>query len=164
MSQIPPALSGSFHIRNYRSDEAELACDVRGLESEESRARFKKRLETAGEWTDHYLHLALDRDGQLVGDVQLRHCDRTMPEGVAHIGIDIARSEQGKGVGTSALELAWQWAQVNSFHRLEGSTDVSNIAMRRAFEKAGWNFEGTLKNLFVEDGVGRDYLSFAKTI
>jgi len=36
--------------------------------------------------------------------------------------------------------------------------------MRRAFEKAGWSFEGTMKNLFLEDGVGHDYLSFAKTI
>jgi len=48
--------------------------------------------------------------------------------------------------------------------RLEGSTDAANVAMRRAFEKAGWSFEGTMKNLFLENSVGHDYLSFAKTI
>jgi len=31
------------------------------------------------------------------------------------------------------------------------------------FENAGWNFEGILKNLFLEDGIGKDYLSFAKS-
>ena len=86
-----------------------------------------------------------------------------MPNGVAHIGIDIAESERGKGAGTSALELAWNWVKDNGFHRLEGSTDINNLAMRRAFEKAGWNFEGTLKNLFIEDGISHDYLSFAIT-
>jgi RimJ/RimL family protein N-acetyltransferase len=35
--------------------------------------------------------------------------------------------------------------------------------MRRAFEKAGWKFEGILKALFVEDGVPHDYYSFAIT-
>jgi RimJ/RimL family protein N-acetyltransferase len=164
MGSYPKVSSMTFVIREYLSEEADLACDVRGLVSLESRERFKKRLETAGQWTDHYLHLALDKDGQLIGDIQLRHCDRTMPNGVAHIGIDISDTERGKGAGTSALHLAWQWAQANGFHRLEGSTEVSNLAMRRAFDKADWHFEGTLKNLFIEDGVGRDYLSFAKTI
>jgi RimJ/RimL family protein N-acetyltransferase len=153
----------TYLMRGYLPEESELACDVRGLIAQESRDRFKKRLESGLQWTDHYCHLALDRDGQLVGDVQLRHCDKTMPNGVAHIGIDIAESERGKGAGTSALELAWTWAKNNGFHRLEGSTDITNVAMRRAFEKAGWNFEGTLKNLFIEDGVSHDYLSFAIT-
>jgi len=153
----------TYLIREYLPEESELACDVRGLLAQESRDRFKKRLETALEWTDHYRHLALEKDGRLVGDIQLRHCDRTMPDGVAHIGIDIAELERGKGAGTSALQLAWEWVKVNGFHRLEGSTDISNLAMRRAFEKAGWNYEGTLKNLFIEDGVSHDYLSFAIT-
>jgi len=47
---------------------------------------------------------------------------------------------------------------------LEGSTSDENIAMQRAFEKAGWEFEGRLKKLFMQDGVAIDYLSFAKTI
>ena len=156
--------SSSYSLRNYRADEADLACDVRGLVSEDSRARFKKRLETIGEWTDHYLHLAIDKDGELIGDLQLRHCEKTMPDGLAHLGIDISDDQRGKGAGTITLALAWQWAQDNNFHRLEGSTEVSNVAMRRAFEKAGWSFEGIQKNLFFKDGVGHDYLSFAKTI
>jgi RimJ/RimL family protein N-acetyltransferase len=154
----------SFQLRKYKEEEFERACQVRGLETPDAKLRFKVRFDGTGKWIDHYLHFALARDEELIGDVQLRHCDRTMPDGVAHIGIDIAADQQGKGAGTIALELAWDWAQANSFHRLEGSTDATNIAMRRAFEKAGWSFEGTMKKLFLKDGVGHDYLSFAKTI
>jgi RimJ/RimL family protein N-acetyltransferase len=35
--------------------------------------------------------------------------------------------------------------------------------MRRAFEKAGWKFEGVLRALFIEDGVPQDYHSYAIT-
>ncbi|QLL25396.1 N-acetyltransferase [Actinobacteria bacterium IMCC26103] len=154
----------NFVMRPYKTEEFERACQVRGLVTVDAQERFKIGFLGSGKWINDYLHFALVKNELLVGDIQLRHCDRTMPEGVAHIGIDIAQTEQGKGAGTIALELAWQWAQANNFHRLEGSTDVKNIAMRRAFEKASWIFEGTMKNLFLEDGVGHDYLSFAKTI
>lgn len=153
----------SLAIRNYQLEEADLACDVRGLENIESRDRFKKRLENPGEWIDHYLHMALTRNEKLIGDIQFRHCDKTMPTGTAHIGIDIAEAERGRGAGTAALELAWTWAEANGFHRIEGSTSIKNIAMRRAFEKAGWEFEGTIRKLFMANGVAEDYLSFSKT-
>jgi RimJ/RimL family protein N-acetyltransferase len=113
---------------------------------------------------DHYLHFALTLNDKLIGDIQLRHCDRTMPEGSGHIGIDIAQEERGKGAGTAALNLAWEWAVANGFHRLEGSTSEENVAMQKAFQKAGWEFEGRLKKLFMQDSVAIDYLSFAKTI
>jgi RimJ/RimL family protein N-acetyltransferase len=100
----------------------------------------------------------------LIGDIQLRHCDKSMPDGSGHIGLDIAPDERGKGAGTAALNLAWAWALENGFHRLEGSTSEENIAMQKAFKKAGWEYEGRLKKLFVQDGVAIDYLSFAKTI
>lgn len=153
----------TFSLRPYRKEESDLACDVRALISDEARTRFKKRLETPDGWNDHYLHLAIDLDGQLIGDVQLRHCNQTMPVGVAHIGIDVGQEFRGKGAATEALQLAWDWATNNNFHRLEGSTDETNIAMRKAFEKAGWSQEGIAKNLFLEDGHGHDYYIFAKT-
>ena len=37
----------TYLIREYLPEESELACDVRGLTAQESRDRFKKRLETA---------------------------------------------------------------------------------------------------------------------
>jgi len=156
--------SSNYSLRAYRADEAERAADIRGLTAEDERQNFKKRLEPSEGWSTHYKHLALVKDDLLIGDVQLRHCSQTMPPGVAHFGIDVAEEFRGQGAATKALELAWDWARQNNIHRLEGSTDSSNIAMQKAFEKAGWNFEGVLKNLFLEDGIGHDYRSYAKTI
>jgi len=154
----------NFAMRPYQTDEFERACQVRGLGTAEAQQRFKERFASSGNWIDHYLHFALTLNDKLIGDIQLRHCDRTMPEGSGHIGIDVAQEERGKGAGTAALNLAWEWAVANGFHRLEGSTSEENVAMQRAFEKAEWKFEGRLKKLFIQDGVAIDYLSFAKTI
>ena len=154
----------SFQLRPYKEDEFERACQVRGLETSDAKARFKVRFDGTGKWIDHYLHFALVRDELLIGDIQLRHCDKTMPQGAGHIGIDISPEERGKGAGTAALNLAWEWAAANGFHRLEGSTSEENIAMQKAFKSAGWEYEGRLKKLFLQDGVAIDYLSFAKTI
>jgi len=154
----------SFQLRPYKEDEFERACQVRGLETSDAKARFKVRFDGTGKWIDHYLHFALVRDELLIGDIQLRHCDKTMPQGAGHIGIDISPEERGKGAGTAALNLAWEWAIANDFHRLEGSTSEENIAMQKAFKSAGWEYEGRLKKLFLQDGVATDYLSFARTI
>jgi RimJ/RimL family protein N-acetyltransferase len=154
----------NFRIRDYQSGESDLAADIRGLKTAEDREHFKKVLEGDAQWVGHYKHLALLKNEEIIGDIQLRRCHQTMPPGVAHIGIEIVESSRGQGAGTMALELIWGWAQENGFHRLEGSTDVSNAAMQGAFKKAGWAFEGILKNLFMEDGKGHDYLSYAKTI
>jgi RimJ/RimL family protein N-acetyltransferase len=150
-------------LRAYRPDEFERICDIRELNSPESRERFIARISQGTVWVDHYLHLAIDVDGALVGDVQLRKCDHTRPEGALEMGLELDPSLRGKGIGTLALRECSKYAFNNGAHRVEGSTDVENLAMRRAFEKAGWNFEGVLKALFIEDGVPRDYYSYAIT-
>jgi RimJ/RimL family protein N-acetyltransferase len=150
-------------LRPYRPEDFDRICDIRGLDTPERRQRFIARLEKPGEWSDHYLHLAIEADGQLVGDLQLRHCSYTTPPGSWDMGIEVAPELQGKGIGTAALTAAAEYAFANGAHRVEGSTDESNIAMRKAFEKAGWKFEGVLKALFVEDGTPHDYYSFAIT-
>ena len=150
-------------LRPYREADFDRACSIRGLESEESRKRFHKGLSASGTWGEHYLHLAIDLGGELVGDVQLRKCDATRPQGAWEMGLDIAPELHGRGFGTTALRLVAEYAFSNGAHRVEGSTDESNVAMRRAFEKSGWKFEGVLKALFVEDGTPHDYYSFAIT-
>jgi len=154
----------TFTLRKYQPSEFDRACDLRGLISEDAREQFKSRLRTPGEWVDHYLHFAIDRDGAVIGDVQLRRCDKTMPPGVVHIGLDVGPQYRNQGAATAALELSWIWAQENSYHRLEGSTDVSNLAMKKAFENANWSFEGIQKKLFFANGIDQDYLAFSRTL
>jgi ribosomal-protein-alanine N-acetyltransferase len=151
-------------VRPYRIEEFERACEIRGLgDDAERRERFFKRFKNLGQWDEHYLQLAIDLDGVMVGDFQLRKCDATRPDGALEMGIELAEEVRGKGIGTQALIAGAEYAFANGAHRIEGSTDEQNIAMRRAFEKAGWNFEGVLKALFIEDGLPHDYYSYAIT-
>jgi RimJ/RimL family protein N-acetyltransferase len=151
-------------VRSYRIEEFERACEIRGLgDDAERRERFFKRFKNLGQWDEHYLQLAIDLDGVMVGDFQLRKCDATRPDGALEMGIELAEEVRGKGIGTQALIAGAEYAFANGAHRIEGSTDEQNIAMRRAFEKAGWNFEGVLKALFIEDGAPHDYYSYAIT-
>lgn len=150
-------------LRPYIPADFDRICEIRGLDTEERRQRFLARLEKPGEWVDHYLHLAIEADGELVGDFQLRHCDYTAPSGAWDMGLELAEESRGKGIGTQALIAGAQYAFEHGAHRVEGSTDENNLAMRKAFEKAGWRFEGVLKALFIEDGQPHDYYSYAIT-
>ena len=60
-------MSNELSLRSYRAEEFDQACSIRNLESEASRERFKKGFLASGSWGDHYLHLAIDLDGELVG-------------------------------------------------------------------------------------------------
>lgn len=156
-------MSENLSLRAYQPEEFDRACEIRNLTNESSKERFRKGFSASGQWSDHYQHLAIDLEGQLIGDVQLRKCDFTRPQGAWDMGIEISPELQGKGLGTLALGLVAEYVFNNGAHRVEGSTDESNLAMRRAFEKAGWKFEGVLKALFIEDDVAHDYYSFAIT-
>ena len=151
-------------VRPYRLEEFDRACEIRGLAGDQERKeRFYKRFQSLGAWDDHYLQLAIDLDGVLVGDFQLRKCDSTRPDGALEMGIELAEEVRGQGLGTQTLIAGARYAFDNGAHRVEGSTDENNVAMRRAFEKAGWKFEGVLRALFIEDGVPHDYYSYAIT-
>jgi RimJ/RimL family protein N-acetyltransferase len=153
----------SVILRPYRPEDFDRICEIRGLVNPEDRQRFLARLEKPGEWFEHYLHLAIEADGELVGDFQLRHCDWTTPPGAWDMGLELAPEARGKGIGTQAVIAATEYSFAHGAHRIQGSTDENNHAMRRAFEKAGWTFEGVLKALFIEDGEPHDYYSYAIT-
>ena len=153
----------SVILRPYQQSEFDRACESREIDSVERRERFRLRFENIGDWYDHYFHLAIQNDGVLVGDFQFRHCEKSMPNGYWEMGIEIAKEERGKGIGSAVLILGAEYAFKNGCHRVQGSTEEGNLAMRKAFEKAGWKFEGVQKALFVEDGIPVDYFSYAIT-
>jgi RimJ/RimL family protein N-acetyltransferase len=153
----------SVILRPYLQSEFDRACEIREIDSDERRERFRLRFSNIGDWHDHYFHLAIESDGVLVGDFQLRKCDKTMPEGSWEMGLEIAAESRGKGIGTKALIAGTEYAFTNGAHRVQGSTEESNVAMRKSFEKAGWKFEGVQKALFLEAGLPIDYYSYAIT-
>jgi RimJ/RimL family protein N-acetyltransferase len=153
----------SVILRPYQQSEFDRACEIREIDSEERRERFRKRFENIGNWYDHYFHLAIEKDGVLVGDFQFRHCDKSMPDGYWEMGLEVAADYRGQGIGTEALKAGSKYAFENGCHRVQGSTEEGNAAMRKAFEKASWKFEGVQKSLFLEEGVPIDYYSYAIT-
>lgn len=154
----------TVQLRAYRSDEFERSVEIRNLTGAESLARWRARFEKSGSWDDHYFHLAIVKDDSLVGDLQLRHCNFSMPEGALEVGIEIDPKFQGQGIGSEALRLAAAKFFAEGAHRISGSTESTNRAMVRAFEKAGWVHEGTMRGLFRQDGELIDYESYAITI
>jgi RimJ/RimL family protein N-acetyltransferase len=150
-------------LRPYQPEDFNRICEIRGLDTPERRERFIARLAKPGEWSDHYLHFAIESDGVLVGDFQFRHCDMTTPNGAWDMGLELSEDVRGRGIGTAALIAGTQYAFDQGAHRIQGSTAEDNHAMRKAFEKAGWKFEGVLRALFIEDGVPQNYYSYAIT-
>jgi RimJ/RimL family protein N-acetyltransferase len=148
-------------LRPYRPEELEESARIRQITGSENLERWRKRLSLSGEWDDHYLHFAVSVNDLLVGDVQIRHCPLSMPPGVMELGLDIAPEKQGMGIGTEVLKVSSKRMFNEGAHRLSGSTDEKNVAMIRAFEKAGWIHEGTLRGLFNISGELHDYESYS---
>ncbi len=153
-----------MEFRSYRPEEFEFACALRNLTDPEKIESYRERFAMVGQWRDHYLDYVIDVDGRAVGEVQVRHCDKTMPEGALEFGIELAPEYFGKGFGTEAIIAITEMMFAQGYHRIAGDTDRENVAMQRAFEKAGWRFEGTRYGLFFEDGKPHDYLMYSKTI
>jgi RimJ/RimL family protein N-acetyltransferase len=129
------------------------------------RERLRRRVDASGSWTRTELMLAIEVGGTLVGDLQARRDDDTMPSGLFEVGIGMFRGCRGRGLGTEALSLLTEYLFLEEFaHRVQLSTDVDNVAMRRAAEKAGYTFEGVLRGFWpVPEGPPRDYAMYART-
>lgn len=151
-------------LRAFAPKEFDVALVVKGITGEEAIEKYRERFALTGQWADHYLDCAIDVDGTAVGEMQARYCRFSMPPGTAEIGISLLSEYQGKGIGTMSLAAIRERLFSERFHRLSGSTDVTNIGMQRAFEKAGWQFEGIARNLMPEgEDVPHDYRVYAVT-
>ena len=62
-----------------------------------------------------------------------------------NIGISIVNEFRGKGIGAIAQRLLADELHSQGVVRVEAQTDVENIAEQKALEKAGFNYEGTLR-------------------
>ena len=152
-------------VRPFHDFEFDRACQIQEFTEPEQCEKYRSRFADSGQWADHYFNIAIDVDGVAVGELQVRHCRLSMPPGTAEIGIRILPDFQGRGVGTEVLHLCRAKFFDQGFHRLSGATDVTNLGMARAFEKAGWTFEGVSRALMPgTDGVPHDYRVYATTI
>jgi len=155
-------------LRPYKTDELEEA--VRQADAAESRVggrptreQIAQRLERSGSFVEGHLELAVEVNGRLCGSIQARAPERALPPGVCELGIELVPEVRGRGIGTEAVRLLGGHLLENGYPRVQASTDVDNVAMRRALERAGYAFEG-VQRAFMPEGDRRvDYALYALT-
>jgi RimJ/RimL family protein N-acetyltransferase len=107
---------------------------------------MRVRIELSGKLRDGRIDLAVEANGRLVGEIQTyRPLERSLPPAVYEIGVSLYGSaDRGKGWGTEALRLFVDWLFRQGAERVQGGTAVTNLPMRRVFEKLGFTVLGSL--------------------
>jgi RimJ/RimL family protein N-acetyltransferase len=154
-------------LRAYRADELDQAYEqaraTTARVDELSFERLRLRVERSGRFVNGRLDLAIEAGGRLVGSIEARSSRSVLPPGVCELGIELAPSARGRGLGTEAVALLGRHLLQTGFGRVQASTDVANAGMRRALEKAGFALEGTME-AYMPAAEGRtDYALYALT-
>jgi RimJ/RimL family protein N-acetyltransferase len=139
-------------LRPFRAEEFAAWLDARLVGSDDRTvvpsgppdpSRLRERIEHSGQMRDQSLDLAIESDGMLVGEIGT-FAD---PEAGAQAGLFLlsiglfSPSDRGRGLGTEAVRLLCDWLFTSvRAERIESSTAVSNTAMRRVFDKVGFEF------------------------
>ena len=100
--------------------------------------------------------------GEFMGEVSWRRTQRGPTSYCWNIGIALLARARGHGYGSRAQRLLAEYlfahTQVN---RVEAETEMQNVAERRALEKAGFTFEGTVRGSCYRAGKWRDMASYS---
>ncbi len=163
---------GQVTLRPYR--RAELDEAIRQIEQAAGpvvsrgdgpavRERMALRLERSGRFVDGFLDLAVEAGGRLTGSIQARAPEQAAPPGVCELGIELVPEARGRGIGTEAVALLSGHLLEHGYPRVQASTDVENVAMRRALERAGFAFEGVMRGFMPEGDARVDYALYAVT-
>jgi aminoglycoside 6'-N-acetyltransferase len=114
--------------------------------------------ETAGE-------VLIFLDDEPVGAMQW-HPQRYGPNECStavNLGIAIMPSARGRGVGSRAQRLLATYLFEHTLvHRVEASTDITNLAEQRALERAGFTREGVLRGAQFRLGEWHDMVSYSR--
>jgi RimJ/RimL family protein N-acetyltransferase len=78
-------------------------------------------------------------DGEIVGSASIQGL------GVAHLGMQVARSHRGRGIGSSLLEASIGWARKAGAHKVALEVWPHNEAAITLYEKFGFEREGYLR-------------------
>ena len=130
---------------------------------DEARERLRKQIERRPTLEDGgFLNLAVEADGRLIGDVQARAPRGAFPPGVCEIGVTLFAGVRGRGFGRDAVALFTEQLFEAGWERIQASTAVDNMAMRRVLERLGYELEGVLRGFSPDaDGGREDYVMYA---
>ena len=138
-------------------------CSPRHSGEPSPRERWLRRVEHSGRLVNGLLDLAIEADGRLVGDIGARGPEFAFPPGVLELGIDLFETaDRGRGLGREAVSLLTTYLfEAGLAQRVQGSTAVGNVAMRRVFELLGFKLEGTMRGFMPATGGRDDYVLYA---
>jgi RimJ/RimL family protein N-acetyltransferase len=125
---------------------------------------LRARIERSGRLVDGFFDLGIEVEGRLIGDVGARCGRSVMPPGVFEFGIEIyEETDRGKGYGGDAVNLLTEHLLERlGAERVQASTAVDNVAMRKVLERLGYREEGTMRGFMPSEGGGRDdYVLYA---
>ena len=96
------------------------------------------------------------RSNQVIGGTGFHLRRGSLDSGCAELGMWIAGSVAGQGLGSRVLEnlLAWSFTEW-PWHRLEWRCDPVNVASWKVAERNGLHLEGTLRDNILQAGVRR---------
>ena len=114
---------------------------------------------------DGLLDLGIEAEGRLVGDITARNPNNAFPPGVFEFGITVYETaDRGKGYGRDATELlTTHLFDEHDAGRVQATTAVDNLAMRRVLENLGFVHEGTLQAFMPGPDGREDYALYAVT-
>ncbi|MFN2544360.1 MAG: GNAT family N-acetyltransferase [Actinomycetota bacterium] len=148
---MEPLAGQRVTIRPFRPDELDTWLDgLARLDAEAfpggppSRARMRGRIRRSGRLEAGQVDLAIEAEGRVVGDIQTQRPPGVVfPPGVYQVGIAIFDgTDRGRGFGLEAMSLlvGWLFGDVGA-ERVQGGTTPHNLAMRRTFERLGFEVE-----------------------
>ena len=97
-----------------------------------------------------------DVDGEIVGSASIQG------RGVAHLGMQVARSHRGRGIGSVLLEASIEWARQAGAHKIALEVWPHNDAAIALYEKFGFEIEGTHRRYAFRNGEYVDAYSMAR--
>ena len=119
-------------------------------------------IKTANQHPEDARHMAVVADGTVVGGVGFERLT-DLSTRTAEIGYWIGEPYWGRGIATKALVAATEIALGGfDFVRLQAGVLSWNPASCRVLEKAGYSFEGRLRNQAYKDGEVCDHLMYAR--
>jgi ribosomal-protein-alanine N-acetyltransferase len=108
-------------------------------------------------------NFCIEIDGAAVGGIGI-HVGQDVHRHTATLGYWLGEKFWGRGIVTEAVAaLSDFWFENFPLRRISAEVFANNPASARVLEKAGFVFEGRLKNNVVKDGKLLDSLLYAKT-
>lgn len=136
---IPRDAAGFVEV--YR----EVAAERRWIQTEvvpHGERAYRRRFRRS--WTSEEATLVAVADGRVIGSLSINREGRPATRHVATLGMFVAESWRGRGVGTALLAEAFRWAHLHDVEKIELTVYPHNEAAIALYRKFGFDEEGRL--------------------